>query len=170
MERVYNIAVISDTHMPRMAKRLPEELVKGLSGSDLIIHAGDWADESVYEELLNYAPVTGVSGNADAADITERFGPVERLSVGGCSIGVVHGHGRKGTTESRALAAFDGENPDCIIYGHSHIPVMKYAGSTLIFNPGSPTDKRRQPRYSYGLLKIEQGVLSARHVFFDSKL
>lgn len=169
MAKKYKIGVLSDTHMPRMAKALPAELLKGLAHSDYIIHAGDWSDWSVYEALKEIAPVKGVTGNADTARIKEHFGATELFEAGGIRIGIVHGHGTKGTTESRALKAFEGEKVGCIIFGHSHIPLIKHAGQTLLFNPGSPTDKRRQPLYSYGILEIEDGRLEARHVFFRDK-
>lgn len=169
MARVYRIGVLSDTHMPRMAKKLPSELLMGLNSSDLIIHAGDWSNWSVYEALQEIAPVEGVAGNADSEDIVERLGLSKLLIIEGCRIGIVHGHGSKGTTMSRAINAFNDQKVDCIIFGHSHIPLMKQAGDVLLFNPGSPTDKRRQSQYSYGIIEIDNGVLNAWHVFYESK-
>lgn len=169
MERIYTIGVISDTHMPRMAKKLPYELLKGLESVDLIIHAGDWSDWSVYERLTEIAPVEGVAGNADSKEIEERLGLRKLLQMEGCRIGVVHGHGNKGTTEKRALDSFEAYEVDCIIFGHSHIPLLKQVNDVVLFNPGSPTDKRRQPQYSYGIIEIESGNLHARHVFYNSK-
>ncbi|MFC7679459.1 metallophosphoesterase family protein [Paenibacillus sp. GCM10028914] len=169
MLRPYKVGVLSDTHMPRMAKKLPYELLKGLENSDLIIHAGDWSDWSVYEALRELAPVEGVAGNADGKEIQERLGLSKLLLIEGCRIGVVHGHGNKGTTEKRALSAFTSQNVDCIIFGHSHIPLLKEVGGVLLFNPGSPTDKRRQSQYSYGIIEIESGEIYARHVYYDHK-
>jgi hypothetical protein len=162
------IVVVSDTHMPRRAKRLPERLADELKTADAVLHAGDWTDLSVFETLSAYAPTEGVAGNNDGADIVRRFGYRKVVSFGGCRIGLVHGHGpgRRSDTETRALEAFADQKLDAVVFGHSHIPMLKRAGGTLLFNPGSPTDKRRQPRYSFGIFRIEDGQLTAHHVFF----
>lgn len=162
------IIVVSDTHMPKKAKKLPKKLIEALEYADLIIHAGDWQTIEVYEELSNYARVEGVAGNVDGPDIEQHFQDKLILSLAGFNIGIVHGHGQKGTTEKRALSAFDGEELDCLIYGHSHIPVLKKQDGMLIFNPGSPTDKRRQPYFSYGILVLEE-TIHAEHIFFEDK-
>lgn len=162
------IVVVSDTHMPRMAKKLPSRLVEDLQDADFIIHAGDWQTMDLYYELSAYADVAGVTGNVDGWDMVERFKEKEMIELKGFKIGVTHGHGTKLTTEKRALAAFEEENVDCIIFGHSHIPVKKYENGILLFNPGSPTDKRRQDRYSHGIIRIDGG-LSAEHVYYESK-
>ncbi|WP_281177660.1 metallophosphoesterase family protein [Paenibacillus dakarensis] len=166
---IFKIGVVSDTHMPRMAKQLPAELVKGIISSDLIIHAGDWSSWGVYETLRGIAPVEGVAGNTDSKEIENRLGLSKVIVIEGFRIGIVHGHGSKGTTESRALSAFSGQKVDCIIFGHSHIPLLKQIGDVILFNPGSPTDKRRQPQYSYGIIEIENGELNIRHVYYDTK-
>ncbi|MFC3884165.1 metallophosphoesterase family protein [Bacillus songklensis] len=162
------IIVVSDTHMPKRAKKLPARFVKDLELADLIIHAGDWQTMGVYEELSRYARVEGVIGNVDGPDMQQRFGEKLILDVNGFKIGVVHGHGQKLTTERRALAAFENEEIDCLIFGHSHIPVLKETDGVLLFNPGSPTDKRRQPHFSYGILTIEE-TIHAEHVFYENK-
>lgn len=162
------VIVVSDTHIPKRAKKLPKKLVEALEDTDLIIHAGDWQTIEVYEELSKYAKVEGVVGNVDGSDIEQHFQDKLILPLAGFNIGVVHGHGQKGTTEKRALSAFDGEDLDCLIYGHSHIPVLKEQDGMLIFNPGSPTDKRRQPYFSYGILVIEE-TIRAEHIFFEEK-
>ncbi|RFU70443.1 metallophosphoesterase [Peribacillus saganii] len=162
------IIVLSDTHMPRMSKKLPAALRKGLQGADLIIHAGDWQTADVYYGLQQYGQLEGVSGNVDGPDIKELVPEKKLVKVHGFKIGIVHGHGKKLTTEKRALAAFENEKPDAIIYGHSHIPVLTYKEDTLLFNPGSPTDKRKQPLYSYGVITIGE-ELKAEHIFFDRK-
>ncbi|MBO9129127.1 metallophosphoesterase [Bacillus sp. 165] len=162
------IVVISDTHIPKKAKRLPEKLLVDLAAADLIIHAGDWQTIEVYEEIKQYGQIAGVYGNVDGKEIMQMFPDKILLECNGYTIGVVHGHGKTLTTEQRALAAFEEENVDCIIFGHSHIPVKKYINNILLFNPGSPTDKRRQPCYSYGILTAGT-KLHAEHVFFESK-
>ncbi|QFK71365.1 metallophosphoesterase family protein [Pradoshia sp. D12] len=162
------IIVISDTHMPRMAKGLPPRLKEELKTADLILHAGDWQTKDVYDELLSYAPVDGVCGNVDGKDLIDQLGYQKILTLDGYRIGLVHGHGKKGTTEGRAIEAFSGEELDLIIFGHSHIPVNKDINGTILFNPGSPTDKRRQTEYSFGIIRIEKS-LSVEHVFYKNK-
>ncbi|WP_409299024.1 metallophosphoesterase family protein [Peribacillus sp. SCS-26] len=161
------IVVLSDTHMPRKGRVLPDQLKTELGNCELIIHGGDWKTLDVYEELSAYGEVRGVHGNVDGEDIKKLFPEKIIVESGGVRIGVTHGHGKGLTTERRARAAFVDEEVHAVIFGHSHIPLLKKEGGILIFNPGSPTDKRRQPRYSFGILTIEEGTVSARHVFFE---
>ena len=162
------IIALSDTHMPRMAKGLPSMLVKELMDADLILHAGDWQTEAVYAEPSKFAAVDGVCGTVDKEELIERFGMKKILEFCGFRIGLVHGHGRKGTTEQRALAAFKEENLNLIIYGHSHIPVLKEIDGLTLLNPGSPTDKRRQPYYSFAIIRIGE-EMNVEHVYYQSK-
>jgi uncharacterized protein len=162
------IVVISDTHMPKRAKKLPDMLTDALKSADLILHAGDWQTVEVYKELSLYGPVEGVYGNVDGEEIKALFDMRRKLEIDGFKIGIVHGHGQKGTTEKRAVSAFNDEKMDIIIFGHSHIPVKKQFGDVLLFNPGSPTDKRKQSQYSFGVITIDK-ELKTEHVFFDSK-
>ncbi|WP_026674105.1 metallophosphoesterase family protein [Alkalihalobacterium bogoriense] len=161
-----NIFVISDTHIPKKAKQLPEAFISRIDEADLIIHAGDWQTMDVYTTLQQYCPVKGVIGNVDGPDMHEHFNETLIIHINGFNIGVVHGHGKKGTTEQRAINAFRDEHVDCIIFGHSHIPVQKKLDNILLFNPGSLTDKRRQQQYSYGILTVNEKV-KATHVFFE---
>jgi putative phosphoesterase len=166
------IIVVSDTHMPRSSRQLPNRLVQELRTADLILHAGDWTSEEVYEELARYAPVEGVAGNNDGEAVASRFGCRKKLQLpGGVTIGLVHGHGAKAglTAEQTAGHSFAPGEADLIVFGHSHIPVLKRQGGRLLFNPGSPTDKRREKQYSFGILDIEGRKIEARHVFYDSK-
>lgn len=166
------IVVVSDTHMPVRAGRLPSRLMRELERCDAILHAGDWTRWTVYETFAALAPTMGVAGNNDEPDIVRRLGWRRVVELDGCRIGIVHGHGGAGRrdTEANALRAFAGEKLDLIVYGHTHIPVNKMVGGIRVFNPGSPTDKRGQPRYSFGLLQIEGGAMvSLEHVFYDDK-
>jgi putative phosphoesterase len=165
------VVVVSDTHMPRMAKKLPGRLVRELGDADRILHAGDWTSEDVYEQLVRYAPVDGVAGNNDGEALSSKFGYRKRIQCEEVRIGLVHGHGKnaRDTAEQQAAAAFAPDEVDIVIFGHSHTPVSRKQGRILLFNPGSPTDKRRQKRYSFGVLEIDGGEVRARHVFYDSK-
>ncbi|MCQ6560096.1 metallophosphoesterase family protein [Paenibacillus mendelii] len=165
------IIVVADTHMPRMAKKLPDRLLWELRDADTVIHAGDWTQLSIYEELAAHAPTVGVAGNNDGPGIIKLFGYRKQLEFEGHQIGIVHGHGtgKRINTEQRALDSFKGTSVDVILFGHSHIPLQKRVGSVLLFNPGSPTDKRRQPRYSFGVLQLNPGAIKAEHIFYDDK-
>ncbi|MCA0754223.1 metallophosphoesterase [Paenibacillus sp. N4] len=165
------IVVVSDTHMPRMNKKLPDRLLRELKTAKAIIHAGDWTNLSVYESLAAFAPVYGVAGNNDGADIIHKFGFRRLIELDGVKMGIVHGHGtgKRIDTEARALEAFKNVSLDVLIYGHSHIPVLKRSAGLLVFNPGSPTDKRKQPLYSFGIFKLASGTVTAKHIYYGDK-
>ncbi|QOS78466.1 metallophosphoesterase [Paenibacillus sp. JNUCC31] len=163
------IIVISDTHLPRKARTLPAPLVEALSDADLILHAGDWSDWSVYKLLSAYAPVEGVAGNTDPPEIGQKLGFSRIVEADGLRFGLVHGHLGTKSTEQNAIHTFAGQQVDAVIFGHSHIPVMHTVNDVLIFNPGSPTDRRRQSQYSFGIMTTQMGKLQAEHVFFDAK-
>ena len=147
------IGVVSDTHIPIRTKNLPQQVVKGLEGVDLILHAGDLVDEEVIWLLEEIAPVEAVAGNVDPWDLQGKLGLKKILELNGFKIGLTHGHGGgRGTTVERALLAFT--NVDCIVFGHSHQPYNQFHNGVLLFNPGSSTDRRREPRFSYGLLYL----------------
>ena len=158
------IIVISDTHLPKRAKQLPEPLLQVLPEADLILHAGDWSDWSVYKLLSEYAPVAGVAGNTDPPEIGKKLGFSRIVEADG--LRQVWCMGTRGeTTEQNAIHTFAGQQVDAIIFGHSHIPLMHTVNDVLIFNPGSPTDRRRQPQYSFGIMTTRLGKLHAEHVF-----
>ncbi|REJ09810.1 metallophosphoesterase family protein [Halobacillus trueperi] len=161
------IIVLSDTHMPKKAKQLPERFLKELKNVDAIIHAGDWQTLELYETLKDYAPVYGVYGNVDGEEVQNKFPAKQLLEWEGYRIGIVHGHGEKKTTEKRALESFEDGAVDVLIYGHSHIPVLRYFKRTLLFNPGSLTDKRRLPMYSFGKLSLTKAGIHTEHIFFS---
>jgi hypothetical protein len=162
------IGVVSDTHMPAKAKKLPDLLVQGLQGVDYILHAGDWVSLDVADLLGRIAPVDGIAGNNDGEKIRTKFGRKKIITLGGRHIGLVHGDGTKKTTEERAWEAFHKDDVDLIIFGHSHIPVQMIRKGVLMFNPGSPTDKRRQPLYSYGIIELGPKI-HAKHYFYENK-
>lgn len=159
------IIVLSDTHISNERKQLPKRLIDELAHADAVIHAGDWSSLHVYELLQTYAPVYGVSGNVDGAEIRSKLPEKELLTLNGFRIGVVHGHGQSKSTQQRAFEAFADKNTDIIIFGHSHIPLLQYYKKVLMLNPGSPTDKRTQPLYSYAILHLDKEI-RAEFVFF----
>lgn len=160
------IGVVSDTHIPYRAKKLPDPLLSGLKKADLIIHAGDWQSLEVYETLRQLAPVEGVAGNTDGPEVVRQFGWKKIIDVGPYRLGVVHGHGgERSKTEERVFLSFRDEGVDLIIFGHTHVPALKKRNGVLLFNPGSPTDKRRMPHYSYGLIRLGS-LIEAKHIYF----
>ncbi|MFP7494911.1 metallophosphoesterase family protein [Terribacillus saccharophilus] len=164
------IIILADTHMPRMAKVWPSALLPDLQQADHIIHAGDFQDRRVLDSLSSFAPVSAVSGNIDSSDLIEELPKKQLLTFHGLKVGLTHGDGKGKTTEQRARAGFEGEAIDLLIFGHSHIPVHKEEDGLVFFNPGSPTDKRRQEKFSYGELIVnEDGTWSLRHIYYEDK-
>lgn len=165
------VGVVSDTHMTGNHRALPKVLMTEFSNVDIILHLGDWVAMEIYDQLAALAPVEGIAGNNDGMEIIERFGEQKIITLDGVRIGMVHGHtpySGKGT-DGNALRAFEHEQLDCILFGHSHQPLLREEDGLLLFNPGSPTDKRREKLYSFGLMDIEDGKITARHVFYDSR-
>lgn len=149
---LHRIGVLSDTHIPPR-KQLPEAVWRHFAGVELVIHAGDLSRLSVLRELETIAPVVAVQGNVEEEEVVRAL-PIKReVLVGTCRIGVVH---ILGDAQQRAKAARQ-EFPAarCVIFGHSHIPYNQEHDGQLLFNPGSATDRRRQPACSLGILSID---------------
>jgi putative phosphoesterase len=153
------LAVISDTHLPRGTRRLPDACVERLRAADAILHAGDLAAASVLDDLAALGPpVIAVQGNVDEPEVRLRL-PVRRVfDADGTRIGMVHDAGPASGRLERMRAAF----PGCaaVVFGHSHIPLHADDGAGFqIFNPGSPTDRRRQPRHTMGVAEASSGAV-----------
>ena len=158
------IAVLSDTHL-RLGKSLPRFVWQQLTQIDMIIHAGDLTHMGLLEELSCIAPVRAVRGNCDSWDVL--LPDRDIIECEALRIGLIHGDSGKGkSTTERAYSAFKDSSVDVIVFGHSHTPFMEWRNGILLFNPGSPTDKRREPQYSFGLLDIQQGQVKAEHLYF----
>jgi putative phosphoesterase len=152
------IAVLSDTHAPRHWKRCPPAVANYVEGVDLILHAGDVCRAFVLDELAAFAPVRVVLGNNDTADVAEWGAPETRqLELDGLRAGMVHDAGPAEGRLRRMRRRFP--EADLVVFGHSHIPLDLSDDGLRIFNPGSPTDRRRQPSGTVGLLRIEDGKL-----------
>ena len=151
------VGVVSDTHLPRFGRTLPRALERGLrrAGVQRILHLGDMTDLLAVPLFEAIAPFDGVAGNNDGEAIRARFGRRKIVAVEDVRVGLIHGDGTRGTTRGRALAAFDPAEVDVVLFGHSHRPVVGREGTTLYANPGSPTDKRLSPLYSYAILTVE---------------
>ena len=158
------VAVIADTHLPRGARRLP---VDHLQHADAILHAGDFMELSVLHELQALGkPVHAVRGNVDSHELIVRL-PLQRtVQCGDVRIGMVHDAGpAKGRLE-RMRRRFP--DADAVVFGHSHIPLHERgAGGFQIFNPGSPTERRRQPRHTLGLAHIDGRTLTFELIALD---
>jgi len=138
------LLLISDTHIPGRARVLPPRVVAEARAADLVIHAGDWVSASVLDELEGHAPVVGVHGNNDGPDLRARLPRVARTRVEGVRLAVVHETGPAKGREARMDATYD--DVDVLVFGHSHIPWDTVTPRGLrLLNPGSPTDRRRQP-------------------------
>ena len=153
------IAVISDTHLPRGARRLPEACVERIAAADLLLHAGDFSTVEVLRELEEIGPpVMGVHGNVDSADL-RRVLPGERVvEADGARIAMLHDGGPRAGRLTRMRARF-GERADVVVFGHSHMPLHERADDGFqIFNPGSPTERRRAPEHTMGLIQVRGGL------------
>ena len=161
------IAVVSDTHLPRGSRRIPDECWQLMAESDLIAHAGDFVTREVLDEISSLGPrVVAVHGNMDGFDVRQ-VAP-ERAEVeldDGLRLGVVHDAGPAHGRLARMRHAF----PDAhaLVFGHSHIPLHEEADGFQIFNPGSPTDRRRQPRHTMGIGRVADGRIRFEHVYLD---
>jgi putative phosphoesterase len=149
--------VLADTHIPRRAKSLPEGVLPYLEEGDLILHAGDLIEPSLLDELALYAPVRAVKGNVDPPnlDLPETL----ELGFGGVRVAMIHDSGRKDGRRRRLARRFPGAR--VIVFGHSHVPFLEDEDGLLLLNPGSPTDRRRQPEHTFALLRVESGEVRA---------
>lgn len=166
------IGIVSDTHFPRFGRALPRALERGLRDArvERILHLGDMTDPLAVPLFEAIAPFDAVAGNNDGEAIRARFGRRKIVRVEDVRIGMVHGDGKRGTTLVRALAAFADEPVEVILFGHSHRPLVKHENGTLVANPGSPTDKRMNPRYSYAILTVDGAQANIRLRYYLSRV
>lgn len=171
--REMRLAAVSDTHLPKFGRALPRVLVAGIRAArvDLIVHLGDFTEPFVPELFATLGPFDAVAGNNDGADLLSRFGRCKVLELSGVRIGLTHGDlGLGSTSPERARRAFAGDGVATVLFGHSHAPLVeRVPGGLLLVNPGSPTDKRAQPRYSWALVEIEGGEVRAELRYFDDR-
>jgi putative phosphoesterase len=152
------VVVVSDTHAPRRWKSCPAAVADQLRGADLILHAGDVCTASVLDELRQYAPVQAVIGNNDGPDVAAWGAePTLEADLAGLRVAMVHDSGPAAGRLARMRRAFPAAR--LVVFGHSHIPLDEHDDRLRIFNPGSPTDRRRQPHGTVGVLRIESAEL-----------
>ena len=150
------IAVIADTHLPRGARRLPDSCLERTAAADLVLHAGDFTSATTLAEIeLIGPPVLAVHGNVDDAELLRRL-PAERtVDAGGALIAMTHDAGPARGRLERLRRRFP--KADACVFGHSHIPLHEERDGFQIFNPGSPTERRRSPHHTMGLVQVEDG-------------
>ena len=155
------LLLLADTHVPKRARDLPEQVWEAVDSADLVVHAGDWVDVSLLDALESRARrLVGVAGNNDHGVLRERLPEVARVDVEGLRLGVVHETGPATGREARCDAAPPGL--DVLVFGHSHIPWDTTTPRGLrLLNPGSPTDRRRQPYCTYMTVDVDAGSLGA---------
>jgi putative phosphoesterase len=158
------VVVLADTHAPRRWRGCPPAVAGQLTGADLILHAGDVCVPSVLDELAAYAPVKAVRGNNDGPDVAAWGAPdTLEFELAGLPVAMVHDSGPAARRTARMKRRFPGA--ELVVFGHSHIPLDETGDGVRIFNPGSPTDRRRQPHGTIGLLRIEEArIVEARIV------
>ena len=153
------VAIISDTHLPRGARRLPDDCVARLRAADLILHAGDISTVGVLRELEALGPpVAAVHGNVDEPALTELL-PAERtVEADRARIAITHDTGPKAGRLQRLRTRFP--DADAVVFGHSHIPLHEERDGFAIFNPGSPTERRRSPHHTMGVATVDHAQIT----------
>ena len=157
------VVVLSDTHAPRRWRSCPPRVAEWLRGADLILHAGDVCVAGVLDELAAYAPVRAVLGNNDGPDVAAWGAPeTAEFELDGLRVAMIHDAGPAARRTARMRRRFP--DADLVVFGHSHIPLDETGDGVRIFNPGSPTDRRRQPHGTIGVLTIEDGRLAEARI------
>jgi putative phosphoesterase len=153
------VVLTADTHVPKRARDLPRALWSAIDAADVVVHAGDWVDVALLDRLEERARrLVAVHGNNDHGALRERLPEVARAEIEGIRLAVVHETGDKKGREARCAARFP--ETDLLVFGHSHIPWDTTAETGLrLVNPGSPTDRRRQPFCTFVTAVADDGVL-----------
>ena len=153
------LLVVADTHVPKRARDLPAEVWRAVAKADLVVHAGDWVDVRLLDELeARSARLVACWGNNDHGELRERLPEVARVELGGLAWGVVHETGARTRREERMRAAYP--DLDVLVFGHSHIPWDTAHAGLRLLNPGSPTDRRRMPACTYMTCTVGAGAIT----------
>ncbi len=154
-----SLVILADTHLPKRAKALPGPVWSAIDAADIVIHAGDWVDEATLEALgARSRRLIGVYGNNDGPELRARLPEVARAEIEGVRFAVIHETGAAQGREKRMDARFD--EVDVLVFGHSHIPWDTTTPNGMrLLNPGSPTDRRRQPVCTYMTATADSGAL-----------
>ncbi len=152
------VVVLSDTHAPRFWKACPPAVARHLAAADLILHAGDVCVPAVLDELAGFAPVHAVLGNNDGPEVAAWGAPdTAEFDLDGLRVAMIHDSGPRTGRLSRLRKRFP--TAQLVVFGHSHIPLDDSVNGLRILNPGSPTDKRRQPHGTISVLDITAGQI-----------
>jgi len=156
---VVRLLLMADTHVPKRARDLPASLWSAVEQADVVVHAGDWVQPELLDDLEQRASrLVGVFGNNDGQELRRRLPEVARLTLGGLRFAVVHETGAARGRDERCARAYP--DADVLVFGHSHIPWDTTATAGLrLLNPGSPTDRRRQPWCTYMTACVADGAL-----------
>lgn len=153
------LLLLADTHVPVRARRLPDRVWEEVAAADLVVHAGDWVVPELLDELeARSTRLLGCYGNNDGPELRRRLPEVATAELEGLRVGVVHETGQKQGRERRMRAAFP--DLDLLVFGHSHIPWDTEADGLRLLNPGSPTDRRREPTCTYMTLTLRDRRIS----------
>jgi putative phosphoesterase len=150
------IGCVSDTHL--IGRPVPESVLRAFDGVDLILHAGDILEMAVVEELQVIAEVLAVRGNMDHGEVAARLPDRRVIEAGSFKIGLTHGSGPPSGITWKVARVFEGEECDCIVFGHTHNSLIKERNGVLFFNPGSPTDRMFARHNSVGLLEVTDRI------------
>jgi uncharacterized protein len=148
------ILVVSDTHIPRVASDLPDEIYRAVENVDMILHAGDFVEMELLEKLRSLRPTNAVYGNMDSQPLRSVLKEKDIISAGKFKIGLIHGFGPPADLIDTVKGQF--KNVDAIVFGHSHAATNILKDGILFFNPGSPTDKIFAKSNSYGIIEITE--------------
>ncbi len=159
VNHVTKLLVMADTHVPKRARDLPPQLWAAVEEADVVVHAGDWVDVRLLDELeQRSARLVAVYGNNDGPDLSSRLPLVARTELEGLRLAVVHETGDAKGRERRCDELYG--DVDVLVFGHSHIPWDTVTpGGLRLLNPGSPTDRRRQPHCTYLTARVDRGAL-----------
>jgi uncharacterized protein len=150
------LSIISDTHLPRGSRALPAACVERLAAADAILHAGDFMELSVLESLQGLGPpVWAVRGNVDSAELQARLPLTRVVELDGARIAILHDSGPASGRLERMRRRFP--DADAVVFGHSHLPLLESSRGFTIFNPGSPTERRRAPVHTMGEAVVADG-------------
>jgi putative phosphoesterase len=155
------IAVIADTHLPRGSRRLPDACVRRIQGADLLIHLGDFSTLTAYEEIAALGPkLVAVHGNVDDGEVTRLLPERAEFDAGGAHLALIHNAGPARGRLGRMRKLFP--EADAVLFGHSHMPLHEKEDGFQIFNPGSPTERRRAPSHTMGIATVAGGRVRLR--------